>query len=43
MSTPICPQCGGPIPENETLWVWMSRWYCSEKCARARRKQEAFE
>jgi len=30
----ICPRCAGEVSPSETLWVWQTKWYCSERCAR---------
>jgi len=36
-----CPQCSKRISADETLWTWQNKWYCSEKCVRARMKSMA--
>ena len=30
----ICPGCGQNITTDLPLWVWRTKWYCSEKCVR---------
>lgn len=32
MSQPICPGCGGKVPED-TIWTWGGKAFCSQQCA----------
>lgn len=32
-NTPPCPHCAGPLPED-TVWLYMGKYYCSDDCVR---------
>lgn len=34
----VCPACGEEVSPANTLWTWLGKWYCSERCVRKAQK-----